>query len=97
MRARTSGVLAVVGRDRSDAALARRVAATESNQIVLAGAVRVGDHERNVDAVREQHAKAAHADVVVGEDDGARHGGIRASAQRSAGSFAGRSSTARIM
>ncbi len=54
------------------------------------------DDERNLDAVREQHAQAAHADVVVREDDGASHA-RSAAAQRSAGLPASRSSTARIV
>ena len=73
------------------------VAATEPNQSVLAGIVRVRDDERDVDAVREQHAEAAHADVVIGEDDGARHAGTGRRLNGSTGSSAGRSSTARIM
>ena len=32
--------------------------------------VAVRDHERHVHAVREQHREAAHAHVVIGEDDG---------------------------
>ena len=36
--------------------------------------VLVRDDQRHLDAVGQQHLQAAHADVVVGEDDGARHG-----------------------
>ena len=47
----------------------------------------VRDDERHVDAVREQHAQAARADVVIREHDGA--GGMRAIAlSRSARSAA---------
>jgi len=33
----------------------------------------MGDHERDLDAVRQQYLETAHADVVVGEDNGTRH------------------------
>ena len=39
----------------------------------LARIVGVRDHEGDVDAVRQQYLETADADVVVGEDDGARH------------------------
>ena len=50
------------------------VAATRVEPDRLARVVGVRDDQRHVDAVRQQHLEAAHADVVVGEDDGARHG-----------------------
>ncbi|XQU71414.1 hypothetical protein OJJOAM_004203 [Cupriavidus sp. H18C1] len=40
------------------------------------GTVAMRDHQRHLDAARVQHAQAAIADVVVGEDYGA-HGGFR--------------------
>ncbi len=33
----------------------------------------VGDYQRDVDAVREQHLQTAHAHIVVAEYDGADH------------------------
>ncbi len=56
-----------------NAVVASATSATRSNHSVSRGIVRVRDDQRNVDAVRAQHPQAADADVVVGEDDGARH------------------------
>ena len=52
----------VLGRDGRDAA----------EPDVLVRVVLVRDDERDVDAAREQHLQAAHADVVICEDDCAR-------------------------
>ncbi|WP_367304113.1 thiocillin family RiPP [Burkholderia multivorans] len=52
----------MLGRDRRDAA----------EPDVLVRIVFVRDDERDVDAAREQHLQAAHADVVIRENDRAR-------------------------
>ena len=71
-RRRRSGAFGSAGVIARDAVLRARRAATLSNQMLLARVVLVRDDERDVDAAREQHLQAAHADVVIGEDDGAR-------------------------
>jgi len=43
----------------------------------LAGTVVVRDHQRDLDAARQQRLQAAHADVVVREDDRHAHGSSR--------------------
>jgi predicted Zn-dependent protease len=45
----------------------------------------VRDHQRDVHAARQQHLQAAHADVVVGEDDGARRRGSQGGRHRGHG------------
>ncbi len=61
----------------------------------LAGAVGVRDDERNFDAVREQHLEAAHADVVIREDDGAASCGASGTARSALDGFARRRAPAR--
>ncbi len=65
-----------VGRhDRGDAVVAGNVGhALEPDRFVRIVVVR--DHQRDANAVRQQDAQAAGADVVIGEDDGGRHGDV---------------------
>ena len=97
MRATSSARVRIVGRDRRDAVLARRSRATRVEPDRLARIVGVRDDQRDVDAVREQHAQAADADVVIGEDDGARHGGTSDRLSARPALPPARSSTARIV
>jgi hypothetical protein len=62
------GRFRVVRRDEGDAfGFAQRLHGLEPD--VLGGAVLVGDDQGDIDAAGEQDFQAAHADVVVGEDD----------------------------
>ena len=46
----------------------------------LGGRILVRQHQCDIDALIEQHAQAAHADVVIRKDDGAGHARLRAEA-----------------
>ena len=71
--ATTSGAFGVVGRDRTARPSRRRRRRRCSNQIVSAGSSSCVTTSATSTPCAQQHAQAAHADVVVGEDDGARH------------------------
>ncbi len=68
--------IGIVRRDRGDPAFGGR-GGDRIEPACLARIVCMRDDQRHVDAVREQDLETAHADVVVGEDDGAGQGCCR--------------------
>ena len=69
----TCGRVGVHGRGHLEAMPARMTGdAVEPRRFV--GRIGVRDHQRHDHALLQQHAQAAHADIVVGENDRAGHG-----------------------
>jgi len=51
-----------------------RVARDTVEPDLLLRVVFVGEDQRDFDPMGEQHPQTAHADIVIGKDNGARHG-----------------------